>query len=273
MEDIITLTTFNSLNNPERKEERVEVLFQELKEHGTDIVLLQEVLEGTLPLIKEKACQDGWFVSEGSRVAHSTAKVFGNITVSRIPIQGEASLPCFNCEATEKAHVETLITHFENNITTINAHLPWGPTSEPLRLEKAYRINQYAERLQDEEPGRVIVLGGDFNTPLTSSTVRYLKAEFPYLNTSTFWTSAWDLADEIFSTARKEGGWAEKTALGVGITKPEQLPERTIDHLLTYGWVYGKKGCPVGAKRFGLSTLSNGFALSDHYGITVQMTV
>jgi endonuclease/exonuclease/phosphatase family metal-dependent hydrolase len=273
MENTLNVTTFNSLNNPARREERVEVLFQEIKEHDSDIVLLQEVLKDTFPILKAKAVQDGWHISEGARTTspHNPLKISGNVTLSRSPIESQFILPCGLCEG--KAHVPTLITHLENNVTVVNAHLPWGGTAELDRLDTAYQINQYAECLQEQEPDRLIVFGGDFNATPNSTVLRYLTGEFLYKETSTFWTNSWDMAEEVFPTARKEGGWAESTALGVGITRPEQMPSRTIDFVLTYGWNYGKKHCPLNLKKFGESKLSNGFGLSDHYGLTTQITV
>lgn len=271
MENTLNITSFNSLNNPERREERVEVLFQEIKEHESDVVLLQEVLQDTFPILKTKALQDGWHVSEGARVSHNPVKIFGNVTLSRSPIESNFMLPCFICEG--KSHVETLITHMENNVTTINAHLPWGGTSELDRLDTAYQINQYAECLKEQEPDRLIVLGGDFNATLNSSVLQYLHGTLLYKETSTFWTNSWDISETIFPTARKEGGWAEKTALSVGIQRPELMPSRTIDHVLTYGWNYGKKHSPLELKKFGEANLSNGYGLSDHYGITAKISV
>ena len=267
MEKTLNVTTFNSLNNPERREERVEVLFQEIKEHDSEVVMLQEVLQDTFPILKAKALQDGWYVSEGTRANQNPKKISGNVTLSRFPIESEFILPKPN----EASLVPTLITHFANNVTTINAHLPWGGTAEQARLDNAYQINQYAECLQDQEPDRLIILGGDFNATPTSPVLRYLTGLYLYKETSTFWTNAWDMSETVFPTARKDGGWAESTALSVGITRPTLMPTRTIDFVLTYGWNYGKKHCPVTVKKFGESVLSNGFGLSDHYGITTEI--
>jgi endonuclease/exonuclease/phosphatase family metal-dependent hydrolase len=273
MENTLTVTTFNSLNNPDRKEERVEILFQELKEHDSDVVLLQEVLEGTFPLIEAKALQDGWFISEGSRVKQTPQKIYGNVTLSRIPVESQFMLPSGLSQTLPHGHVEALITHFENDVTTINAHFPWGGRSELHRLDAAYRINQYAECLREQEPDRLIILGGDLNATLSSSALRYLNAELIYKDSSTFWTNAWNFSDEVFPTARKDGGWAETTAKSVGIQRPEMMPERTIDHILTYDWNFGKSHCPLSLKKFGESNLSNGFGLSDHYGLTVKVAL
>lgn len=268
MEKTLNVTTFNILNNPDRKEERVEVLFQEIKEHGSDVVLLQEVLEGTFPLIEEKAQQDGWYVSEGARVTHST-KISGNVTLSRIPILSQFSLPSSLIH--EKQQIETLVTHLENNVTVMNAHFMWGSANELYRLDAAHTINQYAECLKEQEPDRLIVLGGDLNSILSSTVSQYFNGDLVYKNSSTFWTSAWEMAEEVFPTARKEGGWAEITATNVGITRPEQMPDRTIDYIFTYGWNFGKKHCPLDVKKFGESNLSNGYGLSDHYGLTAKV--
>lgn len=271
MEKLLNVTTFNILTELILKEERVELLFQELKDHGSEVILLQEVLKETAPLIREKALQEGWHVSEGTLTQKTPQKVFGNVTISRTPITSSFSMPCV--DYSNKNDIETLITHFEDNITTINAHLPWGFESELSRLDTVYNINQYAECLKDQEPDRLIIFGGDFNTSLSSSTMRYLRGEDIYKESSTFWTSAWDSSDTVFPTSRKDGGWAEITATSVGISHPELMPNRTVDHLLTFDWNYGKKHHPISMKKFGESTLSNGFGLSDHYGITAKITL
>lgn len=271
MENTLHITTFNSLNNPDRKEERVEALFKEITEHNSDIVLLQEVMDVTFPLLKERAEKDGWHLSEGPRVAFNPTKVSGNVTLSRKPIISEFILPSPIPE--DLPHVKTLITHLEGGITVINAHLPWGSTTENYRLDTAYRINQYAEELRDLEPETLIVMGGDLNATPSSSVLRYLTGDFPYKNTSTVWTNAWNFSDDVFPTARKDGGWAEATAKGVGILRPDLMPDRTIDHILTFGWNFGKKHSPLQLRKFGETELSNGYGLSDHYGLTVEIMV
>lgn len=271
MENTINVTTFNSLNNPDHRDERVEILFKEIEEHGSHIVLLQEVLQDTFPILQAKAIEKGWYVSEGERTSYNPSKLSGNVTLSRFPIESQLIFPCFICEG--KPHVQTLITHLVNNVTIINAHLPWGAHSELDRLDTVYRINQYAELLKEQEPDRLIIFGGDFNATLDSSTLRYLNGNLLYKETSTFWTNSWDFSENIFPTARKEGGWAETTAKSVGIMRPEHMPNRTIDHVLTYGWNYGKKHSPLSLRKFGEYNLSNGYGLSDHYGLTIEITL
>lgn len=271
METPISITTFNLLNNPELREERVDALLQELDEHGSDVVLLQEVLEMTFPVLKERAERKGWYVSEGQRTAFNPTKTSGNVTLSRIPVVSEFFLTSEVCD--KIAYVKTLVTHLEGGITVINAHLPWGGNTELCRLDMTYCINQYAECLRDQEPNTLIVMGGDLNATPSSSVLRYLNGDHPFKDTSTFWTNAWHCSDSVFSTARKDGGWAETTARSVGIRHPEMLPDRTIDHILTYGWNFGKKHCPMTLTKFGESILSNGYGLSDHYGITTKISL
>lgn len=271
MDTEITITTFNSLNNPDRKEERVEALFQELEAHGSQIVLLQEVLTQTLPLIQAQAHIKGWHVSVGEQAVSNPSKISGNVTLSRYPIESQFNL--HTPPADGRLYIPTLITHFTNNITAINAHLVWGGDAEQYRLETAYQINLFATYLKEQEPDRLIVVGGDFNAGFNSATLRYLNGDHVYKNTSTFWTNAWDFAEETFPTARKDGGWAETTANNVGIGRPDLMPTRTIDHLLVFGWNYGKKHCPMELTRFGETILSNGYGLSDHYGLTSKIAL
>jgi hypothetical protein len=59
----------------------------------------------------------------------------------------------------------------------------------------------------------------------------------------------------------------------VGIEFPELLPDRRIDYVWTYGWAYGRPGCPVAMQRSFTDTTRYGYPASDHYGLTVDFWV
>lgn len=271
MNNLLNVTTFNTLNNPSRKEERVWALFEELKTHKTDIALLQEVLLDTLPIIKEVAKENDWYVTSGAiGLTTHPDKISGNVTLSRTPAvaKWEIDVQRFINIPT----IKPLVTQFENGVTAFNVHLPWGGNAELRRLETLYTIDKAAQLCRTYNKDEVIVLGGDFNTLPQSDSIRFLDGLGIYKDTSTFWTSAWT-SENIYPTARKEGGWAEMTAASVGITDPMLMPTRTIDYLYTYGWNFGKFSYPHSVKKFGESTLTNGFGLSDHYGLTASITI
>jgi exonuclease III len=276
----LTVTTFNVLNRVEHIEERYTKILAELDEHQSEVALLQEVRRETLGLLEDKAVAQGWWLTKGfmSKDHKDSSKVYGNMILTRK--EPKSFTPIFFDEDS----VQGLVVEVEGALF-FNSHLAWGSFAEQKRLESAIQLNHLAEEYQQEHPNSLIISGGDFNTLPESSTLRYLKgleAHPPWkpgLNTlhntnllnkiSTTWTSAWDIFP-LFPTARKTGGWAEETAKSVGISRPDLLPDRTIDYLMSYGWNYGEKGCPVRMEKFGVSTLDNGYGLSDHYGITVE---
>jgi exonuclease III len=275
----LIVTTFNVLNRIEHAEERYTKILTELDEHQSDVALLQEVRQETLGLLKEKSAAQGWWMSAGvmSEDHKDSRKIYGNVTLTRKKPSKTTSI-VFHSDDVQGLSVQVQGALFFNN------HLAWGSPAEQKRLDSAIQLNYLAEQHHDSHPEHLIISGGDFNTLPESSTLRYLKgleAHPPWapedstqvLNRiSTTWTSAWDVFP-TFPTARKTGGWAEETARSVGISRPDLLPDRTIDYLMSYGWNFGRKGSPVRIEKFGVSTLENGYGLSDHYGITVEFLI
>lgn len=92
----------------------------------------------------------------------------------------------------------------------------------------------------------------------------------------TFFVDAYSIAgqeDEWDTTDQGNNYWGHLTAQRHGIMCPEMLPQRRIDYILSHGWVYGKRGCPVSYNRFGEPKPERGFMdpLSDHYGISATI--
>lgn len=259
-----TVTTFNMLHRPEMIEERVELLLVEAQ--FSDAVLLQEVSEQNFPLIEKLSQKEGWHVSAGEfERTKDPEKFFTNVTLTKTePLDSYTIMPP-DFPAYQQPPMLVTVTQ---EVSLINVHLAWG-NREHLRLLAMRTVSSEADSLHKSNPDRLVVVGGDFNTVPESATIRYLRGLDPHEFYTEMWTDAWRIT-ETFPTARKTGGWAEETANSVGIVHPELMPDRTIDYLMSYGWNYGKKGCPVSLLKFGISTLSNGYGLSDHYGITVQ---
>ena len=247
----LIVTTFNVLNRLEYAEERYTKMLAELDEHQSDVALLQEVHQETLGLLKEKSAAQGWWLTKGvvSKNQKDSRKVYGNMTLTRA--KPESFTPIFFHEGC----IQGLAVEVEG-ILLFNSHLAWGSFAEQKRLDSAIQLNHLAEQHHKSYPEHLIISGGDFNALPESSTLRYLKgleAHPPWTPSSTAqtvedlmnkisttWTSAWDVFP-TFPTARKAGGWAEETAKSVGISRPDLLPDRTIDYLMSYGWNFGKK--------------------------------
>jgi hypothetical protein len=88
----------------------------------------------------------------------------------------------------------------------------------------------------------------------------------------TFWTEAFAVVGNPAEADTVAAGnhWAQQTARGVGIELPEMLPDRRIDYVWTFGWAYGRPGCPVAMQRSFTDTTRYGYPASDHYGLTVD---
>lgn len=92
----------------------------------------------------------------------------------------------------------------------------------------------------------------------------------------TFFVDAYVVAGDSGEWATTDQGnnhWGRLTASRFGITHLEMLPQRRIDYIFSYEWVYGKRGCPVSYQRFGDSDPAADFPLelSDHYGISAEI--
>lgn len=252
------------LTRPEMIEERVKLLLGEAK--GSDAVLLQEVAKANLLTLEAAALEAGWFVTAGDfERTKNPNSFFANVTLTKSkPLKSYTIMPS-DFPAYQQPPI--LVTVLEE-LVLINVHLAWG-NREHLRLLAMRTVSSEADSLHKQNPNHLVIVGGDFNTIPESATIRYLRGLDPHEFYTEMWTDAWSVS-EVFPTARKSGGWAEETAESIGIVHPELMPDRTIDYLMSYGWNYGKHGCPVSLSKFGLSVLSNGYGLSDHYGITVQ---
>lgn len=265
----LKVVTFNALNSVVLAEERWGLLLQELHTVQAEVALLQEIRIETVELLKLFAEQHGWHVSVGKMVAtgHNLDRYYGNVTLTKQKPLKTQIMEVH--ELSQPTAVPMLLVYTEEALLC-NLHMAWGSFAEQSRLTTAHILNRVAEKYLQENPTSLVIAGGDYNTTPDSSTIRYLKGLEPYKHTSTTWTSCWDMVTDIFPTARKDGGWAEETAHSVGILHPGLMPDRTIDYLMSYGWNYGRRGCPVSLEKFGTSQLSNGYGLSDHYGLTVD---
>jgi hypothetical protein len=261
-----TVTTFNFLHDSSYAVERLSLVFSELNVMGTDICFFQEVNTDLGLHVQRFAEYYGWYVSFGESTFGKHGE-YSNVTFTKEPVtMFENIQPSYTVQ--KKLPPPLLWVETENNVT-FNGHLVWGMRGEPDRLLAATILDNIAHQYEKKGDNRTVFLGGDFNAGLNSTVLRYLQGLHIHEDQSTRWTNVWDV-HAPWSTARKDGGWAEQTAHGVNIVDPSLMPDRTIDHLLTYGWNYGKKGHPLNVHRFGSGEISNGYGISDHYGVTAQ---
>lgn len=266
----VRIATFNILNDPELFRERFAAAVLEAEEKSVDFLLFQEVLFGEIRTLNPWLRERGWSfnsIAEYNEFPHRP------LTLSRQPSisSGVVHTPPRSYVPGSYRPLPVFREDFPG-ITIFNGHLPWGQRTEYARLQTAIEVDREAEGIPESQ---LVVFGGDFNSQPESSTLRFLQGNSAELRESdavphsTHWTSCWT-SRELFPTARRDGGWAEKTAARRGISRPDLLPERTIDYLLSYGWNFGKRGCPLSLERFGETLLPDGRALSDHWGLLVD---
>ena len=82
------------------------------------------------------------------------------------------------------------------------------------------------------------------------------------------WVDAWEVKgrEYNYSTSNGELYWSKETASHKGIVLPQLLPQRRIDYIFSYEWVYGKVGSPLSFNTFG-SLTGKPNEISDHYGL------
>lgn len=279
-EHLLRLTTLNINHAPDELERRTGLACDELSSLLPAVLCLQEVRfetdGGSLQLETITAATGLAVVSARAQHATRDGALSGNAILSQLPVveAGSVVLRTPNCQLT-RADYAVLQAATGQTLIVVSAHLAWGGDQEGTRLTQMTAINDRVrilmDRYQDRNP--VAILAGDFNTLPDSDTNRYLKGQGAGADGGyTFWTEAFAVVgnpDEA-TTVAAANPWAQRTARGVGIEFPEMLPDRRIDYVWTFGWAYGRPGCPVAMQRSFTDTTRYGYPASDHYGLTVD---
>lgn len=158
-------------------------------------------------------------------------------------------------------------------VNVFSSHMPWGSFNEGSRLKVAEDINELAGRISKVFPDSISVLGGDLNAEPESRTVRYLTGNDLASDnlSSTLWVDAYATVgneSNYTTTDHAENFYGRRTALSVGVLYPDYIPQRRIDYIMTYGWAYGRLGCPI---EFGYFEHPNGKVFSDHNSISAKL--
>jgi endonuclease/exonuclease/phosphatase family metal-dependent hydrolase len=276
----LRITTLNINHDPAELERRTGLVCDELGILRPEVLCLQEVTfeaDGTSRQLKMIAAETGLAVVAAS--TQSTSKhghLSGNAVLSSL-VRIEAGTIVLGTpgEVLKRVDYAVLQSRTGQTLIVVSAHLCWGGDKEGVRLAQTTaidgRIRALMDRYKDRHP--VAILAGDFNSLPDSDTHRYLAGLGAGANGGyTFWTEAFAVAGnpEEATTVAADNYWAQKTARGVGIEFPELLPDRRIDFVYTYGWAYGRPGCPVAVQRSFTDTTRYGFPASDHYGLTAD---
>ncbi|MBG0738939.1 endonuclease/exonuclease/phosphatase family protein [Paeniglutamicibacter antarcticus] len=279
-EHLLRVTTLNIFHAAEEVERRTRLICDELVALRPAVVCLQEVRfdeDGTSPQLESIAAVTSLrVVAAHGQHPRKNGGLSGNAVLSVLPLveSGAIVFGTPDCQLT-LADYAVLRTDTGQSLIIISAHLAWGGDQEGTRLTQLTVIDARVRALMDKYKDRhpVAVLAGDFNTLPGSDTNRYLNGQGAGTDGGyTFWTEAFATVGNPNEATTVDAGnfWAQKTARGVGIEFPEMLPDRRIDYVWTYGWAYGRPGCPVAMQRSFTDTTRYGYPASDHYGLTVD---
>lgn len=279
-EELLRLTTLNLNHAPDEVERRTGLVCDELGALQPAVLCLQEVRfeeDGTSLQLEAIVAATGMDVlSATAQCAHKYGGLTGNAVLSSLPSLESGSIflqtPHYRVNRAEYA---VLQAPTGRAVIVISAHLACGGDLEGTRLTQITaidaRVRALMSRYKDHYP--VTLLAGDFNTAPGSDSNRYLNGQGAGADGGyTFWTEAFALVGnpEEATTVAADNPWAQLTARSVGIEFPEMLPDRRIDYVWTYGWAYGRPGCPVAMQRSFTDTTRYGYPASDHYGLTVD---
>lgn len=271
--ELLKVATINTLNNREFYAERMITIFSEAVEKNVDVLLFQEVLPEYVEGLKIDAARFGfsfsWVVSNDDTHHQNCNAIFSRWELTHTSSFDTAYHP----EALRAA--VACVNVNDRSVFIISAHLCWGAHNGHIRLEQVRTINKHAVGMKSAVPDSIVILGGDLNDDPTASSIQYLKGQYSVENIqSAFWVDATARTQwEHHHTSRPYSEWGVKTARGVGILDPLQVPERKLDYLFVLGWVYGNPGMPSNASLFGVNLSLNHHEVSDHYGIVSDFWV
>lgn len=280
---MLRIATLNLLKETDRLSERIALLVDTLKFEDLDFLCLQEVPG------PERA---GFYVGDvlsyklgmDFKVIGGTKDgKYGNVTISRHPIKVHET----DLNKLKKYGVPILATAAEvdgRRVYIMNAHFPWGMGAEADRLGAASMVNMMANDIMTRDTVNgyqhrlrpVVFLAGDLNCVPESRTVRYLRGlDLNAEGGSTLWLDAWSEAGDHSQPGYTSGDpthWAVETFKSVGpVARPDQMPKRRIDYVMSYGWAWGNPGQPVAARVFGAETFYDpelgDLTVSDHKGV------
>lgn len=283
----IRVSTLNVLNSLTMLEDRISWFSEDLKQVKPDILMLQEVMFET----------PGKSKSLDTITSHTDLKIVsaldqsdlrpdsylsGIAILSSLPVMEEGTLfvgKQFPRASQPLVAYAVLEARPGVAFIAVTGHLHWGGEQEYSRFMQMVDVNRFVTGLMDKyrDMNPVAVFGGDFNSLPDSESLRYMKglASAPD-HTGAFWVDPFDMfnGEEPAGTVVADNHWAKQTGRSKNILLSHLIPDRRIDYLLSYGWVYGKHGTPLSYQRCFDGLYGEGqFPISDHYGLTVDYWV
>lgn len=215
-----------------------------------------------------------------SRKSETKQYKYGTAILTKLPIIEEGLVDLKSCNGVQdSASIAWLTAPSGRRILAVSAHLDWGGDREHIRLAQAIeienevrvRLTEYA-RTSTIEP--ISILGMDANALPDSDTIRYITG----LGASNRfggaqWVDLWSASGRGAGHTSVVSGnpYAVSTAISVGITRPEMIPDRRIDYLMARGWVYGRPGYPLDVEVRGQSSLLGKVLASDHRSVVATI--
>lgn len=271
----IRVASLNFLNDPDRYDQRIEVLLSELKTLDPDVLCLQEVLtlkaEGLIEALREVGLI--YYTHSTVLSPTRTGDQSGNYTFSKFPFESAQEL--LVDMPNEIGLVSTRYKYNTQEVHVINGHFAFGPTREYDRCLQAARADTYAVEAKKQNPEAIILLTGDLNATSDTDTILYLRGKRALDRRSTLWVDSYEYlgTPDIETTSDSDTYWGIQTAVHANNPIFPNIAEaRRIDYIFSYGWVYGKAGTPVTYDRWGDTCHPKyGFEVSDHYGVTAEI--
>lgn len=153
----------------------------------------------------------------------------------------------------------------------ISTHFTWGTGKEQLRLENAYTLNKFIEKISPLDANKskneiYTILAGDLNSEPDHTTIRYLTGKDTYRKSSTQFTDPFASFKENFTSSNKNKFFI-RTAKENNFLYPELIPDRRIDYILLRGFAHGR----VGAGYDPIIHNKEPYLYSDHYPISIKV--
>lgn len=279
MSDTLNVLTLNMLHKEYMLEDRVQRIAQKIIDLNLDIVVLQEVpcdKHGVSTVLESLTAATGLTVAAFNH--HFIHKNYdsGSAILSRFPvIEGGKTLAPDDEGAHHYDSAYAVLDTPARPVIVFSIHSAWGGANEVYRERQVVFLDKQAQELETKYSERepFTILGGDMNAESENNCIRFLTGKGSLNTSGTLWVDSWKYLhpSDAGYTVVPANKLATKTALEVGILRPELLPSRRIDYLMVRGWVYGKAGCPLTSRLELQEEDVNGYTASDHFGILTTL--
>lgn len=276
------LSSLNMLNQYATIEERLPRLLRELTRLEPDVFAAQEVLRDVDNPAKVHPLTERTLAEAGLTLA-ALGPVFGGHNFGNAIFYREQTHTLLEAgpivyAAEPKLRFPTpdavfaVLEPFDESpsVIVISAHLSWGAQMGGARLANARAINNRANELNDDYPGALIFLAGDFNEGPAGAAVQYLtgNSDAP-AGDGAFWIDIWPWRrpGELGVTQDPAGHYATLTAAGVGIVSTGNIPARRIDYIMVREWAYERLGAAPAIELWGTPPDGD---VSDHFGLSLR---